>query len=784
MALKSVSFIERVERLTIMMPEDTPSVPAYTYGNPERKTKGKTVIAHISDLHFTSITKHTSDEWKALTDDLASQQVDFLAVTGDLIDSSVGDNFRRNGVKSAFENVHDFLLNLCSELFIDPALALGVVPGNHDFRTKGVFSHTSKYRVLKSIKQHVIKPHFELFYDSFKTHYLPKLLPSLNCCFFTFDSNTTDIGLNFASGRITNEDLVEFASISKRIEKEHNNDWLSCFKVVLLHHHPMPIAATELNANFIESEGFHLLKNAGLFMTEMVRYKVDLILHGHKHYPALSKAIFPLEHEMEHTISVIAAGSASKRGIPHTSYNLITIYDFGQIKLERKIRKAANYGHAVYPTSLQSYEDARRVRYEKLARIVDAHIKGEKYKRVALIKDGSGDVINYEDYEKVQAYMCDEVDSIKTRYTSRSGFHRIPNFESGSNHINWEWDDKTSGRGTIYFNPPITKHPISFRVCTETHNAIYFNQEDRLSVTGNISSESITAKVREAFDLLLLKVSFPEHFTPTELWLEVYNQRNERDSTEEGYARNRLAIFDDDNSVILSLEKPLPGFTYKVMWKLPRDEAEELVLKARQKLKANDFTSSIEIKKRLLELRAADLYVLSNLEQRMHNLKGDINNISFGADDMEVLIHAHDKKRGGLVCVAAIGSTMSRNELNKRVIRVGDTIIGQAYKRREHIVLLSRINREVDHADFYDYDDGHTGVLSVALSYPFRAKIGFRVGVVTLATKSYTAPFLRLLDDSLHAESKAGLSTVLSMVTAWYAKSLLAALELRDLIPG
>jgi hypothetical protein len=56
------------------------------------------------------------------------------------------------------------------------------------------------------------------------------------------------------------------------------------------------IGATELT----------LLKNAGLFMEQMVKTRMELILHGHRHYPAYSRAGFPVAEGGDHPLAVIA----------------------------------------------------------------------------------------------------------------------------------------------------------------------------------------------------------------------------------------------------------------------------------------------------------------------------------------------------------------------------------------------------------------------------------------------------------------------------------------------
>lgn len=639
-----------------MQPQTHTTDLTYIYASPERKTEGRTIVAQISDLHFTSSTNWKTDEWKALGDDLASQRIDLLAVTGDLIDSSVRDNLKRR-VNSAFDRVLEFLLSLCERLKIDPAVALSVVPGNHDFRLKGIY--VPRWIFESSV-------YYDAFYERFGTFYRSKLLPSLNCCVFAFDSNTADLDLNFASGRINENDILEFSNTLKSMESEHRNELFSCSKIVLLHHHPMPIAATELNASFIDSDKYHLLKNAGLFMTEMVRHKVNLILHGHKHYHAWSKATFPLPGEHEHSVAVVAAGSVSSSGRPHSSYNVVTIKDSGEIELTQKFREVVSYQKIPQSTSLYSYEDTRRIRAHNLAAAIGAKLRVEKYLRVASIEDRSGDVVNRELYGNATSYLDEDVFFIRQRYSSQSGVSSEPLFRADAMRTTWEWEDRAAGRGRILFDPPIRHSNASFEVMSETKNAIYFNKQDRVHVTDQISDESVKTRVREVCDLLVVKVSFPDNFVPNDLWAEVRDEDGNRDRVEERYVAPRITSF-EDNSVVLSIEKPLPGYTYTIAWSLPESEEEELQLPTSERIFAD------EIIKQLLALRS-DEWKRSQVQQRLYNLVNEIisvNSVPMGADDFEVLIHCFDEQLWRLVCVASIGTTRGIS----RQLRVGESEI-------------------------------------------------------------------------------------------------------------
>lgn len=757
--------------------------PLLLTGEQQQRTAGRTVIAHISDLHFTSATNVEREAvWGALKTDLRQHKVDLLIATGDLVDSSLRDNFHETGVRQAFMNARSFLLSLCEAGGIeDPASGLRVVPGNHDYRIKGVFTPESRFRVIKKFKQWLLTPHFDLFYECLGDYFKPIFFPSLRCCLFTFDSNAVESGLVLATGRIDSSKIVEFTNLCDALQKAHPEQWAQCTKIALLHHHPMPIGPTESEASRVEDESYLLLKNAGLFMSEMVRRKVDLILHGHKHYPALSRATFPKNGEESHTVSVVAAGSASTLGLPHTSYNLITIHDNGTIAVERMVREEVTYVRGPSLPSIQSYEDTRRVRFARLAREIrvgdetGVRIKVGKYTRVDTIKPGSGDDEMSGRLEDVTAAFPDRQPiRVPTRFSSRSGVPGKPNFYSETHRLRWEEPNAGEpGRGFLVFDRPIDAIPMDYTYQATISNAIHFNAQDRRAVTGKDDMESVHATINEWYEMFTLKVSFPDNLDRRPRVEVIDETRKVRDYVEERYASRRFTSFKDDNTAVLIVDKPLPGHKYKIVWELPETEAEE------RRLSGADRQRIEEMKERLLGLQTeAGTEAAARVRETLVGFRDYINKLPIGADDMEIVVHVHDPNRGGLVCVAALST---RQELLGRVIRVGDTAIGQAYRRREHVDWVRGENYGNDFAAFLDYDQArpHTGILSVPLFYPLNE--GGRVAVATLATRSRMAPMLPFLEDGRSSEGDAAFKVLVSKTHSWYARDLMAALGLPEL---
>ena len=745
-----------------------------------RKKKGQTRIAHISDLHFSSGTNYEEDDvWKALRLDLQTSGADLLVVTGDLIDSSVGDNIEEQGIRNAFSNTKKFLLSLCKEdvLNINPETRLAVVPGNHDYRVKGVFSPHSKYGFLERAKQRFISAHKDLFFEHFGTYFEPRFHTDLHCCVFTFDSNTADFGLNLASGRITNGNLVDFLAKCNEWSRKNDDKWDTCAKIALVHHHPMPIADTELKGKFIESETYHLLKNSGLFMTEMVNQGIDLILHGHKHYPAFSQAKFPKHDDTSQIISVIAAGSASEHGEPYSSYNLITIFDNGRISLERRIRKTSNYTGGERHRELLPYDQTRRVLFDRLAKRTKFRV--EKCTRIDSIKSGSGDDEITRHYRGMRTTSGEPEPYVDYHFVSSSGFVSKPSFESSTHQISWQPYKDRPGQWQTTFDPPISDGSLDFTYKVNILNAMHFNQQDRLDATDNKErDESSYLEIVEAYDLFVFKVMFPGSFSPVRPTVHVLDLAKQRDQREEEYASSRFSSFADDKTAVLIMDHPLPGYTYKIVWGLPETEDEERNLSDPDRLLRSD------IQEKLLGLRSTENK--SILQGLLANLKTTVNEATanskpIGARDLEVILHVHDCDSKGLVCVGALAAPDVHTRLGSHVFKVGVSTIGQAYRRREQMGWVRGRNRGNDDG-FLDFDPGpvaHSCILSFPLLYPLNT--GAKIGVVTLASRSNTAPMIRLLARNRPLEDEAAFRLLAAKLVKWYAHDVMAALGLQPI---
>jgi 3',5'-cyclic-AMP phosphodiesterase len=180
-------------------------------------------IAHLSDMHVGSNHFVSNLLNRAITE-INDMKPDMVIVSGDLTE----DGFRQQylAAKAYLENI------ACDRML--------VIPGNHDSRNVGYV-------------------HFEDIYGSRNTvEYLPGVTV------VALDSSQPDL----------NEGRLGRQNYRWMVEQFSNQQ---DFKIVVLHHHLLPIPGTGRERNIIE--------DAGDFLQLLVQARIDLVLSGHKHVP-------------------------------------------------------------------------------------------------------------------------------------------------------------------------------------------------------------------------------------------------------------------------------------------------------------------------------------------------------------------------------------------------------------------------------------------------------------------------------------------------------------------
>jgi len=216
-------------------------------------------IFHISDSHMSASSHFNQEAFDKAYQDYKEDQYDLFIHSGDIT---------QGGQRSEYEKA--------VQEFDEKGWPDIVIPGNHDKRSGGISLYRKYIGQTSGVKT---------FDDSVVIY---------------VDSGVADDN----DGRVG---TVKFNMIKDALNKYQMKD----LKILVLHHHVVPIPMTGRERN--------VLANAGDLLDMILRFDVDLVLMGHKHFPNV--------YRVENTVFV-NAGTVSDKKTRHgdvNSYNIISI---------------------------------------------------------------------------------------------------------------------------------------------------------------------------------------------------------------------------------------------------------------------------------------------------------------------------------------------------------------------------------------------------------------------------------------------------------------------------
>jgi predicted MPP superfamily phosphohydrolase len=231
------------------------------------------VIFHISDLHFGA---EDAEKITALRNEIQRCKPDVFCITGDIV------NFPR---KKNFLKAKDFIdeLEKYGKVF--------VVPGNHD----AFFGRFGISRFRKHLGRDV---EFEQYVR----------IRGKDICLIGVNSTSGSLRHLQNTGRMTRPRIKRFGESVARLKARPElgeYGYRNAYKIVLLHHHPLPTVTSE-------AEAMVYLQKAGYFLTEMSNQGIDIILHGHQHDPCDFSINYNVGGDSDWMI-VLSAGTTLKR---------------------------------------------------------------------------------------------------------------------------------------------------------------------------------------------------------------------------------------------------------------------------------------------------------------------------------------------------------------------------------------------------------------------------------------------------------------------------------------
>ena len=234
-----------------------------------RELLGKRAVGYFNWRTNRSV-HHNVEFLAALVADLKTRAADHLAVTGDLVNLGLADEFAV---------ALQFLESL------GPGDRVSMVPGNHDAYVRGTaLLHVDLW------KEYIAGDE-----PAQKTGIAGAAFPYLRR-----RGDLAIIGLStaiptapfLATGRLGKAQLMELERLLKAMKEEHR------FRVVLIHHPPA--------GRFSPHE---VLTDAAAFRAVIAREGAELVLHGHKHKAMLQQIEGP-----DGSVSVVGVPSSSNPG--------------------------------------------------------------------------------------------------------------------------------------------------------------------------------------------------------------------------------------------------------------------------------------------------------------------------------------------------------------------------------------------------------------------------------------------------------------------------------------
>lgn len=713
----------------------------------------RTTIVHLSDLHFDSTTNWSQPPFSAFMSDLQqlSAPPDLVICTGDLIDASVGDSRSPARLNEALVRARQFLEAACATCSLDPHTALFVVPGNHDYRIKGLFGSS----VLK-----------DAFLECFILYFRNRVLPGLNLLLYSFDSNSADWTVNLATGFVDQQEFVHF------------QDWLTRYagftrfnaltKVALLHHHPMPIAETEGRGRRDPSQ-FMILRNAATFMKAIVKEGFDLVLHGHQHLIGYARATFPLredeiladrERDRTREVAVIAAGSAGEPNEGnYRSHNVISVRNNGPTEVEQRIVRESLYDRGPRFRVPSTYGEWRRNRALHLAESPEVVIKGDTV-NAELVIDSAGDCERSNVMMGMRSHGAESRSSIPSISLSAVANFGPPTAACLNDSNRTVQIQPVEGgqirdgmiRYEITFTPPLSEaDQLDIETRRAAFNSFFFCAQDRSDVLprsavggSSINSAPITEKAGwrsiGLFDSVSISVKLPSNVKIEAPRAEVTSieRPSEVDRAESDYCTRHLIYRPETTSALLTVDYPLPLHDYWIVWGLPDeplmefDIAEQAQIEEIEAVWAGSHEANkSRISAALGELRAA-------IAKRF--------SLANPSTDVDIALMHFDPKPHARRLTTFAALYPADDPIYRWSPRKGQSIEGQALRRRADLV---GFKNDGIWKHYYVCPEGcqeDLFVLASPLTYPLNSNRV--IGLVRVATRSGSSELLHLQRDA------------------------------------
>jgi predicted phosphodiesterase len=298
------------------------------------------VIIHVSDLHFgdehafrfgnasTPIGGPAIELAHAIVDDVnrlpISGRIGVLIVSGDLTTKARWDPEFMDRVVGAMDVLREGL-NVPKDRVL-------IVPGNHDFPRATPDAQLEPAKVAqRSAVRYEHEDKFRIFLNQWLDRNVS--LPLSRCVRFACEGFELCVGALNSSG-LTATEFTEYGYVGDALEEvlTEMKNASPAIKVLVLHHHLVPIAYVEIP----NKRGVSLTLDASKVLELAQKHGVQLVLHGHQHIPKVVKTAQVYFSEgtwrglSDEDVFILASGSAGSTRHEQGLSNTYSVLEFGQ----------------------------------------------------------------------------------------------------------------------------------------------------------------------------------------------------------------------------------------------------------------------------------------------------------------------------------------------------------------------------------------------------------------------------------------------------------------------
>jgi 3',5'-cyclic AMP phosphodiesterase CpdA len=553
----------------------------------------RAIIVHISDLHFG---RNFNTELRAHLERLIIEQR-VSTPNGSSVHLVVSGDICENPFPWLMKKAASYLNGLschCNNTI--------VIPGNHDYRIKGIFGLRRLSRIpfeiyfrrngndmgpeerkgaYSELFFNAIRPSGELLRDKLEI----KVDDTNRIVFFGF--NSTPLFEGFATGKVSANQVLELV----KTVKENRQHWEHYLKIAIVHHHPLPIPYDLTGAVSRVEESLMVFYGAGAFLRELARYGIDLVLHGHKHLSGFSRVTYDYPDIGQRTIGVLAAGSAThKRAnkLGGNSINVIKVHDDDTVVIEHW-----HYSPGVFRKDndttydLYNFEDTRR--YRRLRR-QPANISIEQVRKVVrLTYNGYSDIeVRFQNCRvisqaPIRSIQLDEINARPPAYIRGAKAISDPTVLKGLTlkcnkhlrkiagelHLGRPINNQDSSVNAGLTYRLMNGHSLSFGEFRRKYAGKSYGKQplewefSSIDYSKTVEMLSLTVEFPEKFDLAnIAKFDAVAVFIPKVGRLQA-EDKQEHDA-ETRRIKDRVIL--EGKSLSLRVPSPIPDFIYQVRW--------------------------------------------------------------------------------------------------------------------------------------------------------------------------------------------------------------------------